>query len=283
MLYIKILDISSSKKIGELKYRLKGVESLMLLNAEFDFETVIADLDKRGFCLIPSIISEKKADDARVILEQLVEEEATEESRKEKTQRIGRLAVKHPIFLELMVHPIIVSLWKKYLGEDMICSTWSGNVIFPGCEKINWHSDYPYWSIQPPYPPGRMAGQTIWMLNDLTSENGATAVLPESHLKGVPPLPEVKKQWMEDGEVLTGNRGSVLVMHGACWHTARSNKTKKNRSVLLGMYMKPWFIPQEDMRSQLSEIVNPSALVCQLMGKNQHRPNNVGENTKLKS
>jgi hypothetical protein len=48
------------------------------------------------------------------------------------------------------------------------------------------------------------------------------------------------------------------------------------------MYMRPWFIPQEDMRSQLAELENPSDLVCQLMCANQREPGNVGGNQRTK-
>ena len=246
--------------------------------AERDYQSIMTNLDEVGFHLVPSVISTEKADEARMVLEEILHNEATEQTLNAKTQRVGRIAVKHPIFVELMSHPTIVSLWRKYLGDDMVCSTWSGNTVYPDATAINWHSDYPYWSIQPPYPPGRLAGQTIWLLNDLTEENGATAMLPKSHLKGTPPPPELKNQWLDDGKILTGKRGDVIVMHGACWHTARPNQTDQIRSVLLGMYMRPWFIPQEDMRSQLAELENPSDLVSHLMCANQREPRNVGEN-----
>lgn len=248
----------------------------MTVTKKIDFEAVMANLDERGYFVIPSVISQEKADEARAVLERLLAQEATEDVRRAKTQRVGRIAVKHPIFVELMTHPLILALWRRYLGDDMICSTWSGNTMYPGGEGLNWHSDYPYWSIQPPYPLGRLAGQTIWLLDDFSHENGATAVLPKSHLKGMPPPPEVKNGWIEGGEILTGGRGSVVVMHGACWHTARPNKTDKVRSALLGMYMRPCFITQKDMVGQLAELENPSELVCQLMGANQHKPRNVG-------
>jgi len=248
------------------------------MSADLDYEPIMTDLDEAGYHMIPSVISTDKADEARIILEQLLKDEATEQALQAKTQRVGRIAVKHPIFLEFMTHPTIVALWRKYLGDDMICSTWSGNTVYPGADRIGWHSDYPYWSIQPPYPPGRLAGQTIWLLNDLTEENGATAMLPKSHLKGVPPPSDLKQQWIKEGKILTGKRGDVIVMHGACWHTARPNKTDEIRSVLLGMYMRPCFIPQEDMRGQLAELENPSELVQQLLCANQREPSNVGGN-----
>ncbi len=39
----------------------------------------------------------------------------------------------------------------------------------------------------------------------------------------------------------------------------------------------PWFIPQEDMRSQLARIDEPTDLVTQLLCGNQHRPSVIGE------
>ena len=71
-------------------------------------------------------------------------------------------------------------------------------------------------------------------------------------------------------------RGSVLVMHGANWHTARPNRSNAPRSALLGMYTRPIYLTQEDMPAQLADLDNPSELVRHLMGANRHRPGLVG-------
>lgn len=228
-----------------------------------DFNTLATELDERGFVIIPHVITPEKADEARIVLEKLLAEEATDKDLAAKTQRVGRIAVKHPIFLELMTHPFIVSFWRHYLGDDTICSTWSANTAYPGFDRFGWHSDYPYWSITPPWPTGRIAGQTLWLLDDFSAENGGTGVLPGSHHWLRPP--DRDRGWIDEAEILTGVRGSVMVMHGACWHTARPNQTNKMRSALLGMYMRPCFITQEDMRGQLAELDNPSELVQQFV------------------
>lgn len=232
------------------------------------------ELDEQGFVIIPSLISPEKADEARTVLEGLLATEATEADLEAKTQRVGRIAVKHPIFIELMTHPFIIAFWRRYLGEDVICSTWSANTAYPGFGRLGWHSDYPYWSITLPWPTGRIAGQTLWLLDDFSVENGGTGVLPGSH-KWLRP-PDRDMGWLDDAQILTGGRGTVMVMHGACWHTARPNCTEKARSALLGMYMRPCFITQEDMRGQLAELENTSELVQHLMGANQWQPKDVG-------
>jgi ectoine hydroxylase-related dioxygenase (phytanoyl-CoA dioxygenase family) len=240
-----------------------------------DVDAIIQQIDERGYCTVANVISSEKTAEARAALHALLEDEKTEATRQTCTQRVGRIAVKDPIFLELMCHPLVLDVWKKYLGNDIICSSWSANTMYPGQQDIGWHADYPYWSLQPPWPTGNFAGQTLWMLDDFTEENGATGGIPFSHRKSHPP-DEPHSTWREDGEILTGARGSVVFAHGAWWHTARPNTTQQPRSCLLGMYLMPWFIPQEDMRGQLEELENPSEQVQQLMCGKQHQPRDVG-------
>jgi ectoine hydroxylase-related dioxygenase (phytanoyl-CoA dioxygenase family) len=240
-----------------------------------DVQAIIRQVEERGFCKVPNVIPLQKADAARTVLDGLLKAEATEQTRQAGSQRVGRIAVKDPIFIELMCNPLVLEVWKTWLGEDIICSSWTANTMYPGHQQIGWHADYPYWSKKPPWPMGNMAGQTLWMLDDFTEENGATGGLPYSHLKGHPPDGQTDA-WRDDGEILTGQKGSVVFAHGAWWHTARPNNTDQPRSCLLGMYIMPWFFPQEDMRSQLAEIENPSELVRRLMCDGQYVPSNVG-------
>ena len=247
-------------------------------NQKHDIARIIAELDQRGYCVIPSLISTQKADEARTVLERLLAEEATEGTWRTRTQRVARIAVKDPIFVELMAHPLIHALWKAYLDEDVICSTWTANTTYPGYNRFGWHPDFPFQRVNQPWPSDNVSGQTMWLLDDLTVENGGTGIMPFSHLKGHRPAPEISQQWIEDAEILTGQRGSVMVMNGKTWHTARPNVTDRARSVLLGMYTRPFYVTQEDMRAQLAELENPSQVVRQLMGANQWQPGVVSNN-----
>jgi ectoine hydroxylase-related dioxygenase (phytanoyl-CoA dioxygenase family) len=240
-----------------------------------DVEAIIRQIDERGYCKVADVISRQEADAACAALHILLESEKTDAAIQSCTQRVGRIALKDPIFLKLMCHPLVLDVWREFLGGDFVCSSWSANTVYPGHQNIGWHADYPYWSLQPPWPAGNFAGQTVWMLDDFTEENGATGGIPFSHRKGHPPN-EPRGTWREDGEILTGARGGVIFAHGAWWHTARPNTTRQSRSCLLGMYQMPWLIPQEDMRGQLEELETPSERVQRLMCGKQHRPRDVG-------
>lgn len=247
-------------------------------NGKHDIAGIIAELDERGYCVIPGVISTDKADQARTALERLLAEEATDGTWRTRTQRVARIAVKDPIFVELMAHPLVHAIWKQYLDEDVICSTWTANTTYPGYNRFGWHPDFPFQRVNHPWPADNVSGQTMWLLDDLTVENGGTGIMPYSHRKGHRPPPEIASQWIDGGEILTGQRGSVMVMSGKTWHTARPNTTDKPRSVLLGMYTRPFYVTQEDMRAQLAELDGPSEVVQQLMGANQWQPGVVSNN-----
>ena len=252
-----------------------GKELSALNSSTIDIERIVKTVDERGFVVVPNVISTELADQARTLVHGYLENEASEATRQAKTQRVGQLAVKHQLFRDLMCHPTVMAVWERFLGPDFYCSTWSANTAYPEYGHIGWHVDYPYWSVQQPWPPGNITGQTVWLLDDFTEENGATGAVPYSHRLGEPPAAPTD-QWRDDGEILLGPRGSIAFAHGAWYHTARPNTTDQSRTVLLGMYLKPCFIPQEDMHGQLAQIDNPSDVVKKIMGSKQHSPRNVG-------
>ena len=238
-----------------------------------DIGLVLDELDDQGYSVVPSVISPDEADHTRAIVEDLLRQEITDTHHQAKVQRVSRIAVKHPLFVELMCHPVILQVWQRWLAPDVICSTWTSNTYYPGHTRISWHADYPYSGLELPWPEGRFTGQTIWMLNDFSAENGATGMVP--HTQKLMHPPERPDEWRDDGAILTGVRGSVAFLHGALWHTGRPNTTDMPRSCLLGMYIRPHCVPMEDMRGQLKEIENPSDLVKQVMGANQRESRNI--------
>jgi hypothetical protein len=239
-----------------------------------NIDALVAEIDDRGFAVIPGLITLEEADAARVALDELRLAENPGAEAACGSQRVGRIAVKHQIFRDLMVHPTIVALWRAWLGNDMVCSTWSGNTLFPGNTTLEWHADYPYWAMQEPWPAGKLTGQTIWMLDDFYADNGATGVVPYSHHRLA--APQNIRAERSDAEILTGVRGSVAVLHGALWHSARANCSTQPRSALLGMYIRPALTPMENMRGQLSDIEAPGELLAQVMGANAFVPKDVG-------
>lgn len=127
-----------------------------------------------------------------------------------------------PELAPLCVHPVVMEIAGHFLGAPFylannVCMKWCQ----PGAAAGHLHSDWPLLDVPRPYPPWPMLLQTMWMLTDFTAENGATLVVPGSHLEGRPP-----DSGGAAGEVaVTGRRGSLLVWHGTLWHRAAANTT----------------------------------------------------------
>jgi len=146
-------------------------------------------------------------------------------------------------------------------------------ILHPGHADFTWHVDYPYWAMKPPYPPYDLAGQTIWLLDDFTVENGGTGVVPNAHRCG--DAPDYGNRWPDEAIVITGKQGDVVVGDGGWWHCARPNQTDRPRVGLLCMFVRNFIITQEPMRDQLAQLDDPSDDVRQVLAGNQYQPRNV--------
>lgn len=242
---------------------------------EHRVEAAVDEIRTRGYTVVPDLIPVAEADRLRVAVEELVVAEEAIHRRPSGHQRVLQIAVKNPLFLEPLCHPFLLAVWRRYLGEDMVCSSLSSNTLWPGASEQYWHVDYPHWAMAEPYPTFPLAAHTLWMLDDFTEENGATAAIPGSHLEDH--LPRLEDGWTDEAEILTGRQGSAILADGAFWHTARPNRSDRFRSTLLVKYIRSFCIPQEDMRYQLSLLDDPSPLVEHLLGGKQYRPTRPGD------
>ena len=99
--------------------------------------------------------------------------------------------------------------------------------------------------------PRAMVGvSTIWALDDFTEDNGATQVIPDSHLWSEDEQPQCDK-----AVTITMLAGSVLVFAGNLFHRGGANRSKAARRALTVQYCMPWLRQIENM----SLAVPPSA------------------------
>lgn len=106
------------------------------------------------------------------------------------------------------------------------------------------------------YLPGAQWGvAALWALTDCTAENGATRVVPRSHLReGINLDPSSNKTTLTACDDLerqslkaTMRRGSVLLYASATVHGAGANDTDKNRDICLFAYSPAWVRQEESM------------------------------------
>jgi ectoine hydroxylase-related dioxygenase (phytanoyl-CoA dioxygenase family) len=81
----------------------------------------------------------------------------------------------------------------------------------------------------------------MWALTDFTEENGATRVVPGSHLSDH--SPDYGREY--DSIPAEMSKGSVLVWHGSLWHGGGANRTDERR-VGIAMNYCAGFIRQQE-------------------------------------
>ena len=187
--------------------------------------TIENDLNHIGFYIIENVISAAEADQVRQISLDLAEEDlmnGRDHSYADgKCRRVWAIVGKDPIFRRLIQHPTIIDAWKHILGNDVVASTFTANIVYPGAESSGWHVDYPYWAMDPGMPvrPALML-QVIWMMEPFSKANGGTWVAPGSQKY----LTHVDNAlFAKEAIQLKGNAGDAIISHGLLWHRTAVN------------------------------------------------------------
>ena len=206
-------------------------------------------------------------------------------------QRVWGLFHKGQRFRDLLKHEAVMGLVRSVIGDSILLSGHSANIANEGGAEMKLHTDQ-WWMPQPvtdaassimvgdfnrnhvpdaPKATPKSIAPTavmnvIWMLADFTKENGATRVVPGSHLLGEYPRQE---NWKES-EVMqaTAPAGTALLIDGRIWHGTGANIGGEPRLAVLTTFCGPQFRSQEDFllstdRNLLKEL---DADILELLG-----------------
>jgi ectoine hydroxylase-related dioxygenase (phytanoyl-CoA dioxygenase family) len=145
-----------------------------------------------------------------------------------------------PDLAPLCMHPAVLEIAEHFLGKGFylpnnVCMMWCQ----PGAPAGGLHSDWPLGNVPQPWPPWPFLIQTLWMLTDFTADNGATRVVPGSHLSGRPPNREIR--YLHEIPAV-GKKGSVLIWNGALWHANGANATADQHRMGANLGYVPKFV-----------------------------------------
>jgi ectoine hydroxylase-related dioxygenase (phytanoyl-CoA dioxygenase family) len=160
-----------------------------------------------------------------------------------RTRRTGGLVARSPSCRALIQHPLILATTKGLLAGATSFQLHLTQVIAigPGEPGQPIHRDQ--WAFDFfPFPKGyEVQCNTIWAMSDFTAENGATRVIPGSHLY------EDKLQFgHDDCEAAEMPAGSVFVYTGAVYHGGGANRSSATRYGLNLTYARSWLRQEEN-------------------------------------
>ena len=210
-------------------------------------------LDDKGYIVIRDLIGPELLVALRTRIEELFAQEGraagSEFKQEVNAQRLANLVNKGEIFERVIETPQVLECMEHVLGSRFKLSS------------LNVRSADPYSDCSQPLhaDSGAVADESgywvcnsVWMLDDFTTENGAIRMVPSSQkwrrlpqdalADPVTPHPEE--------ELLTGIAGTVVVMNAHMWHGATANRTGRKRRAMHAFYTR-WDKPQQQYQKKL--------------------------------
>jgi len=177
-------------------------------------------------------------------------EQAGAEFRQEPgARRLANLADKGAVFLECMLEPRMLEHVAQVLGPRFKLSSLNARSANPDSQQVQpLHVD----AGALPDERGYWVCNTLWMLDDFTTENGSLRVVPGSHRSGKRPQDVLSDPHLAHPEevLVTGRAGDLVVMNSHLWHGGTANRTTRPRLALHAFYCR-WDKPQQQYQKAL--------------------------------
>jgi ectoine hydroxylase-related dioxygenase (phytanoyl-CoA dioxygenase family) len=157
----------------------------------------------------------------------------------ERTVRIYNLLALGELYERIPVHANVLPVVERVLDPGCLISSLSSISICPAERAQPIHADDQLIPLAKPHAP--TVCNTMWALTDFTEENGATRVVPGSHLSDH--SPDYGREY--DSIPAEMPKGSVLVWHGSLWHGGGANRTD-DRRIGIAMNYCAGFIRQQE-------------------------------------
>jgi ectoine hydroxylase-related dioxygenase (phytanoyl-CoA dioxygenase family) len=220
-------------------------------------------LDRNGYAVFESLLPVDTVEGVRSAIIDLEEREdaagAGTNQRDSGAIRIDDVNHKGAAFDLLWLHPVLLACMEHYLGDFRLSSVTS-RAARPGMGHQNMHVDY--WGA---LEDGYVACNSGWMLDDFAVENGATRVVPGSHLWGTRPedVMDDPKATHPDEVRVTAPAGSLVVFNGYLWHSGTHNGSESPRRGVFQVYSRRDVERQNDhaalITPELAERLSPAA------------------------
>ena len=201
---------------------------------------------EQGYTIVEDAIEPDLADALRRELEQLEQFFAVEPAANSfegfHTLRIYNLLAFGPRFEQIPVHPSVLPIVEGVLDPGCLISSLSSISIQPGETAQPIHADDQLIPIPKPHPP--TVCNSMWALTDFTEANGATRLVPGSHLSDH--SPDYGAPY--DSIAAEMPAGSVLIWHGSLWHGGGANDTDMPRVGIAMNYCAGYIRQQENQQ-----------------------------------
>jgi ectoine hydroxylase-related dioxygenase (phytanoyl-CoA dioxygenase family) len=215
-------------------------------------------LDRHGYLVFPDVIDAAWLDRLRAAFERAAGEGGqAAQVQQSGTRHVDNLANKDAAFDGVYTHPKVLAAVYHVLHCSFRVFQLSGRDPLPGYGQQGLHTDW--------LPRGASEAFSVvtalWLLDDFTPNNGATRLIPGSHLLPRPlPKPMTAPASRHPNQTLIlAKAGSVLVFNGHLWHSGTRNETNRPRRVLQCQFATRELIRSANTRLDVPERLPPAA------------------------
>ena len=184
-------------------------------------------IDERGYVVIEDWLDAERTRRLREDLRRDVNPVRELLPPERTTIRAHNLLAKTRCVDDLVCDPRILALVQGALKDRVQVSAAVMFDLLPGAKAQGLHQDDSLWPIPRPHRPFLL--NTVIAVEDFTRDNGATHLVPGSHLWHDQPVrqpPEVETERIEM------KAGSMVAWTGALWHGGGANDTSESRMAI---------------------------------------------------
>lgn len=228
---------------------------------------IARELKRTGYVVLPGRLDAQDLAAARAGLGSLLESAdwGSPEFDGSKTKRVWAPLAVTRCMDKAALDPLVLAAVEDAIGPGAQFGNTCAIQVHPGQGAQVLHHEQGIY----PLPRDRDVMLTaLWALDDFTAANGATRVVPGSHLR--------PKGKADPGEAVPAEMpaGSVLLFSGRLYHGAGANTTSRPRLGVVIDYLQPWLRPCEahTLSADPAEVRRLPERLQELLGFNQPTP-----------
>lgn len=196
-------------------------------------------LDETGYTVLDRCMGDELLTELRARIREVFDEEGDRAGHEFRTEeharRLANLVDKGAVFRRAIVLPRVLELVRHVIGPDVKLSSLNARSADPATD-VGQPLHVDMGAI--PDEKGYWVCNTVWVLDDFTTENGATRLIPGSHRWGTRPQDALDDPMAAhpDEILLTARAGSIAVMNAHLWHGGTANRTAAPRLAMHAFY-----------------------------------------------
>lgn len=193
------------------------------------------------------------------------------------TKRLGALFTRSTKCQDMAVHSLILNVMDAFLLPEHT-SAYQINLtqaisIGPGEVNQIIHQDDPMFPFL--HPDHEVMVNCMWAVDDFTSNNGATGLIPGSHKWSREEALALDRNDPEGIVSAAMSKGSVLIYLGSTFHGGRANRSEQSRRGVVISYSLGWLRQAENsyLAYSLEQVRRMPERLQRLLGYFVHQPN----------